>query len=133
MGLLYDYRRRAAEWNSIHGFRGVAHIPYIHSRADYELIYLSTSLELGSSSANFDSEETFRVRKKFLKVSRSNLIEKAVVQALNEGDLLMNLGKLKEALPYYDKVIDNLPFQSELHGLAALQWSICQDSLNRYV
>ncbi|XLS93422.1 hypothetical protein HN51_069430, partial [Arachis hypogaea] len=85
------------------------------------------------SSANFDSEETFRVRKKFLKVSRSNLIEKAVVQALNEGDLLMNLGKLKEALPYYDKVIDNLPFQSELHGLAALQWSICQDSLNRYV
>ncbi|XLU57205.1 hypothetical protein S245_051853, partial [Arachis hypogaea] len=63
------------------------------------------------SSANFDSEETFRVRKKFLKVSRSNLIEKAVVQALNEGDLLMNLGKLKEALPYYDKVIDNLPFQ----------------------
>ena len=23
--------------------------------------------------------------------------------------------------------------QSELHGLAALQWSICQDSLSRYV
>jgi hypothetical protein len=23
--------------------------------------------------------------------------------------------------------------QSELHGLAALQWAICQDSLSRYV
>ncbi|KAL4328973.1 hypothetical protein AHAS_Ahas13G0253600 [Arachis hypogaea] len=32
------------------------------------------------SSANFDSEENFRVRKKLLKVTRSNLIEKAVVQ-----------------------------------------------------
>ncbi|XLU19272.1 hypothetical protein S245_055338, partial [Arachis hypogaea] len=32
-------------------------------------------------------------------------------EALKEGDLLMNLGKLKEALPYYDKVMDNLPFQ----------------------
>ncbi|RYR69772.1 hypothetical protein Ahy_A03g016322 isoform B [Arachis hypogaea] len=53
------------------------------------------------------------------------------VMALKEGDLLMNSGKLKEALPYYDKVMDNLPFQSELHGLAALQWSICQDSLSR--
>ncbi|KAL4327177.1 hypothetical protein HN51_034372 [Arachis hypogaea] len=52
-------------------------------------------------------------------------------EALKEGDLLMNSGKLKEALPYYDKVMDNLPFQSELHGLAALQWSICQDSLSR--
>ncbi|MED6111147.1 hypothetical protein PIB30_049792 [Stylosanthes scabra] len=52
-------------------------------------------------------------------------------EALKEGDLLMNSGKLKEALPYYNKVMDNLPFQSELHGLAALQWSICQDSLSR--
>ncbi|GMY38698.1 hypothetical protein FCV25MIE_33942 [Fagus crenata] len=27
----------------------------------------------------------------------------------------------------------NLAFWTELHGLAALQWSICQDSLNRYI
>lgn len=27
----------------------------------------------------------------------------------------------------------NMCVQSELHGLAALQWSICLDSLNRYV
>lgn len=27
----------------------------------------------------------------------------------------------------------NMSVQSELHGLAALQWSICLDSLNRYV
>ncbi|KAJ4979798.1 hypothetical protein NE237_010578 [Protea cynaroides] len=52
-------------------------------------------------------------------------------KALKDGDYLMDLGKLKEALPYYDKVMKNLTFQSELHGLAALQWSICQDSLSR--
>lgn len=52
-------------------------------------------------------------------------------ETLKDGDSLMNLGKLKEALPYYEKVMDKLTFQSELHGLAALQWSICQDSLNR--
>lgn len=52
-------------------------------------------------------------------------------QALKNGDSLMNIGKLKEALPYYEKVMDKLTFQSELHGLAALQWSICLDSLSR--
>ncbi|KAK7257975.1 hypothetical protein RIF29_32331 [Crotalaria pallida] len=52
-------------------------------------------------------------------------------EALKDGDLLMNAGSLKEALPYYEKVMDKLTFKSELHGLAALQWSICQDSLNR--
>uniref|UniRef100_A0A2N9F283 Aminotransferase-like plant mobile domain-containing protein n=1 Tax=Fagus sylvatica TaxID=28930 RepID=A0A2N9F283_FAGSY len=46
-------------------------------------------------------------------------------EALKDGDSLMNIGKLKEALPYYEKVMDKLTFQSELHGLAALQWSIC--------
>ncbi|KAJ1428151.1 hypothetical protein SESBI_09155 [Sesbania bispinosa] len=54
-------------------------------------------------------------------------------EALKDGDLLMNAGKLKDALPYYEEVMDKLTFQSELHGLAALQWSICQDSLNRSV
>ncbi|KAA8537304.1 hypothetical protein F0562_027009 [Nyssa sinensis] len=52
-------------------------------------------------------------------------------KALKDGDSLMDLGNLKEALPYYEKIMDKLPFQSELHGLAALQWSICQDSLSR--
>ncbi|CAJ1933582.1 unnamed protein product [Sphenostylis stenocarpa] len=51
-------------------------------------------------------------------------------EALKDGDLLMNEGKLKEALSYYEKVMDKITFQSELHGLAALQWSICQDSLS---
>ncbi|WVZ02511.1 hypothetical protein V8G54_023317 [Vigna mungo] len=54
-------------------------------------------------------------------------------ETLKDGDLLMNEGKLNEALPYYEKVMDKLTFESELHGLAALQWSICQDSLSRYV
>lgn len=52
-------------------------------------------------------------------------------KALKDGDYLMDLGKLCEALPYYEKVMKELAFQSELHGLAALQWSICQDSLSR--
>eukprot|EP00262_Sarcandra_glabra_P012434 TRINITY_DN3202_c0_g1_i2.p1 TRINITY_DN3202_c0_g1~~TRINITY_DN3202_c0_g1_i2.p1 ORF type:complete len:262 (-),score=57.83 TRINITY_DN3202_c0_g1_i2:295-1080(-) len=52
-------------------------------------------------------------------------------KALKDGDHLMDLGKLQQALPYYEKVMKDLVFQSELHGLAALQWSICQDSLTR--
>lgn len=43
----------------------------------------------------------------------------------------MDLGKLKESLTLYVQVMEKLPFQSKLHGLAALQWSICQDSLSR--
>ncbi|XP_023766230.1 uncharacterized protein LOC111914750 isoform X2 [Lactuca sativa] len=50
---------------------------------------------------------------------------------LNDGDSLMEIGKLKDAIPFYEKVMDKLVYQSELHGLAALQWSICLDSLNR--
>ncbi|CAN1813778.1 hypothetical protein LINPERHAP1_LOCUS26954 [Linum perenne] len=50
---------------------------------------------------------------------------------LNDGDSLMNSGKLKEALTLYQEVMDKLPYPSEIHGLAALQWSICQDSLLR--
>ncbi|CAA2953568.1 uncharacterized protein LOC105169554 [Olea europaea subsp. europaea] len=52
-------------------------------------------------------------------------------EALKDGDSLMDLGKLKEALPFYEEVMEKLAFQTELHGLAALQWSICQDSLSR--
>lgn len=52
-------------------------------------------------------------------------------EALEDGDSLMDVGKLMEALPYYQLVMDKLAFQTELHGLAALQWSICQDSLIR--
>lgn len=52
-------------------------------------------------------------------------------KALKDGDSLMDSGKLKEALSYYERVMEKMPYQSELHGLAALQWSICQDSLRR--
>ncbi|PHT94838.1 hypothetical protein T459_02720 [Capsicum annuum] len=52
-------------------------------------------------------------------------------KALKDGDSFMDLGKLKEALPFYEEVMNKLPFQTQLHGLAALQWSICQDSLRR--
>ncbi|XVF84090.1 hypothetical protein PTKIN_Ptkin16aG0546800 [Pterospermum kingtungense] len=52
-------------------------------------------------------------------------------KALEDGDSLMDTGKLNEALSYYERVMEKMPYQSELHGLAALQWSICQDSLRR--
>ncbi|OEL37851.1 hypothetical protein BAE44_0001130 [Dichanthelium oligosanthes] len=51
--------------------------------------------------------------------------------ALREGDEMMNTGRLKQALPYYEKVMDAVDFKTELHGRAALQWSICLDSLCR--
>nr|VDC80177.1 unnamed protein product [Brassica rapa] len=50
-------------------------------------------------------------------------------EALEKGNSLMDSGRLKEALPYYEKVMEKIVFKSELHGSAALQWSICQDSL----
>ncbi|XLR21069.1 hypothetical protein S83_048981 [Arachis hypogaea] len=37
MGLLYDYRRRAAERGSVHGVGGADHIRCICCRADYEV------------------------------------------------------------------------------------------------
>ncbi|XP_016185170.1 uncharacterized protein LOC107626785 [Arachis ipaensis] len=37
MGLLYDYRRRAAERGSVYGVGGADHIRYIRCRADYEV------------------------------------------------------------------------------------------------
>ncbi|KAL4289682.1 hypothetical protein GQ457_14G026570 [Hibiscus cannabinus] len=52
-------------------------------------------------------------------------------EALKDGDSLMDSGKLKEALSYYERVMEKMPLKSELHGVAALQWSICQDSLGR--
>lgn len=33
------------------------------------------------------------------------------MQALKDGDSLMNVGELKEALIYYQKVMDKLPFK----------------------
>ncbi|KAF8719931.1 hypothetical protein HU200_024697 [Digitaria exilis] len=53
------------------------------------------------------------------------------LEALREGDEMMNTGRLKQALPYYEKVMNAVDFKTELHGRAALQWSICLDSLCR--
>ncbi|CAN1813779.1 hypothetical protein LINPERHAP1_LOCUS26954 [Linum perenne] len=61
----------------------------------------------------------------------SKALKSECEKILNDGDSLMNSGKLKEALTLYQEVMDKLPYPSEIHGLAALQWSICQDSLLR--
>ncbi|KAF3794710.1 hypothetical protein EJ110_NYTH06749 [Nymphaea thermarum] len=52
-------------------------------------------------------------------------------KALEDGNSLMERGNLEEAINYYERIMNNLVFQTELHGFAALQWSICQDSLSR--
>lgn len=36
------------------------------------------------------------------------------LQALKDGDSLMDSGKLKEALAYYEKIMNKLPFQVTL-------------------
>lgn len=52
-------------------------------------------------------------------------------KVLKEGNELMEIGKVREALVLYEKIMDEMVFQSELHGLAALQWSVCLDSIGR--
>jgi hypothetical protein len=34
-----------------------------------------------------------------------------MLQALREGDEMMNTGRLKQALPYYEKVMDAVDFK----------------------
>ncbi|KAJ3687941.1 hypothetical protein LUZ61_017105 [Rhynchospora tenuis] len=52
-------------------------------------------------------------------------------KSLKDGNDLMDRGSLKQALPFFEKVMKDMVFESELHGRAALQWSICLDSLQR--
>ena len=40
-----------------------------------------------------------------------NILINDYLQALKDGDELMNVGKLKYALPYYEKVMDKMMFQ----------------------
>ncbi|XP_078179307.1 cytochrome C oxidase subunit [Carex rostrata] len=52
-------------------------------------------------------------------------------KSLREGNDLMDRGRLKQALPFYENVMKDMIFESELHGRAALKWAICLDSLQR--
>ncbi|XP_044487733.1 uncharacterized protein LOC123212670 isoform X2 [Mangifera indica] len=77
------------------------------------------------------TRELLAAYKKKVGLSVDPKLKSECEKALKDGDSLMNSGKLKEALPYYEKVMNKMTFKSELHGLAALQWSVCQDSLRR--
>ncbi|KAI4372848.1 hypothetical protein MLD38_011032 [Melastoma candidum] len=77
------------------------------------------------------TRELLAAYKKKMGLSIDAQLKSECENALKDGDSLMDVGKLKEALSYYQQIMDKLPFQSELYGLAALQWSICQDSLAR--
>lgn len=50
---------------------------------------------------------------------------------LKQGESLMDRGLLREALVSFESVMEKISFQSEVHGLAALQGAVCMDSLNR--
>ncbi|KAG0607390.1 hypothetical protein M758_8G024500 [Ceratodon purpureus] len=52
-------------------------------------------------------------------------------RTMKEGEKLMDRGQLKEAQAAFLTVMDEMPFPSELHGMAALQEAVCLDSLNR--
>lgn len=58
-------------------------------------------------------------------------VEAECQKELDEGNSFMDSGYLKEAIPFYEKVMKKMVFKTELHGLAALNWAICQDSLLR--
>ncbi|CAM6123255.1 unnamed protein product [Calypogeia fissa] len=53
-------------------------------------------------------------------------------QAVRRGDGLMDDGRLRDALPFYELAMKKMPAKTELHGRAALQAAVCLDSLSRY-
>uniref|UniRef100_A0A0A9CV44 Uncharacterized protein n=1 Tax=Arundo donax TaxID=35708 RepID=A0A0A9CV44_ARUDO len=97
------------------------------------------NIRLGGETQSAEEKAAKDKRTKELIASyrnRQNMIVDAktkaeCTEALREGDELMNTGRLKQALPYYEKVMKAVDFKTELHGIAALQWSICLDSLCR--
>lgn len=38
----------------------------------------------------------------------------SLLKALKDGDSLMDVGKLKEALPFYEEIMNKLPFEVTL-------------------
>jgi hypothetical protein len=52
-------------------------------------------------------------------------------RTMKNGESLMDRGQLREAQAAFISVMDEMPFPSELHGMAALQEAVCLDSLNR--
>ncbi|XP_050234248.1 uncharacterized protein LOC126682568 [Mercurialis annua] len=82
------------------------------------------------AAKNDRTKQLLAAYKKKMGISIDPKLKLECDEAFKNGDSLMDSGKLKEAMPYFQTVMDKLPFQSELHGLAALQWSICQDSIS---
>uniref|UniRef100_A0A7I4FEG0 Uncharacterized protein n=1 Tax=Physcomitrium patens TaxID=3218 RepID=A0A7I4FEG0_PHYPA len=50
---------------------------------------------------------------------------------MKQGQNLMDRGRLGEAQAAFLSVMEEMPFPSELHGMAALQEAVCLDSSNR--
>lgn len=53
-------------------------------------------------------------------------------KALQQGNQLFERGYVQRALEQFEKVMQQMPYQSELHGLAALQWAVSLDASNRF-
>lgn len=54
------------------------------------------------------------------------------LKALKQGNDSLEKGNVQHALTNFEKVMQQMPYQSELHGMAALQWAVCLDSSNRF-
>lgn len=54
------------------------------------------------------------------------------LKALKQGNDSLDKGDVQHALTNFEKVMQQMPYQSELHGLAALQWAVCLDSSSRF-
>ncbi|KAI5056780.1 hypothetical protein GOP47_0028598 [Adiantum capillus-veneris] len=59
-------------------------------------------------------------------------IKAECTKALKQGSELFEKGYLQSAIDQFEKVMQQMPYQSELHGLAALQRAVCLDSSNRF-
>ncbi|MCO5551654.1 hypothetical protein L7F22_005158 [Adiantum nelumboides] len=59
-------------------------------------------------------------------------IKAECTKSMNHGNDLFEKGYLQRATEQFEKVMQQMPYQSELHGLAALQLALCLDSSNRF-
>lgn len=52
-----------------------------------------------------------------------------LLKALKDGDSLMDVGKLKEALPFYEEIMNKIPFQVTQKRVFFSSWVHMLDSL----
>ncbi|KAH7353062.1 hypothetical protein KP509_19G077100 [Ceratopteris richardii] len=59
-------------------------------------------------------------------------IKAECTELLKHGTEMFERGYIQDAIQQFEEVMQRLPYQNELHGLAALQKALCLDSSNRF-